>query len=240
MRHFPTAVLAGLALIGSLPAHAERRALVIGNDSYQGAMPLQNARSDARAVAKALEHDEFKVTLKEDLTVRAMLISTAVTAIRRESFSDDELRFPAAPKPEEVPANLLVPDMEWCRRYETRTITGAYPTQWDDSMRESLIQMWIRDDSPRPLDFCSLAAMCDAFPPRVWLRRARRVPSGTVSMTHYFHADASQIADSGTAYLLAQARAQAFRSGFFDQIGQVWNQDGVLLATTHQLTYFKG
>ena len=37
------------------PADAKRVALVIGNDSYQNAQPLNNARSDAKAVAKALE-----------------------------------------------------------------------------------------------------------------------------------------------------------------------------------------
>ena len=48
---------------------------------------------------------------------------------------------------------------------------------------------WLRDDPPRPLDFASLTAMADVFFPRVWLRRATRVPVGTVSMTVYFHAD---------------------------------------------------
>src|ERR1700722_12895249 len=51
---------------------AKRLALLIGNDSYQGAPPLQNARADARAVAAALQRDGFTVTLKEDLTLKAM------------------------------------------------------------------------------------------------------------------------------------------------------------------------
>ena len=44
---------------------------------------------------------------------------------------------------------------------------------------------------------------------------------------------------SGSAYLLGQARAQTFRNGFFDQSSQLWNEAGLLLATTNQIVYFK-
>ena len=66
-------MLFGLTLIVVAPAaEAKRVALVIGNDLYQSATPLQNARSDARAVAQALQRDGFDVTLKEDVTLKAM------------------------------------------------------------------------------------------------------------------------------------------------------------------------
>jgi hypothetical protein len=55
------AVLAGWVT----PADAKRLALIIGNDSYQSVAPLQNARSDAEAVAVALKRDGFTVTLKK-------------------------------------------------------------------------------------------------------------------------------------------------------------------------------
>jgi hypothetical protein len=38
---------------------------------------------------------------------------------------------------------------------------------------------------------------------------------------------------------LAQASAQAFRHGFFDQTAQLWSEDGALLVTTQQVVYFK-
>ena len=97
----------------------------------------------------------------------------------------------------------------------------------------------MRDEPPRPLDFASLAALSDVFFPRIWRRRATRVPAGTVSMTVYFHASAAQLRQTGTGYLLGQARAQAFRHGFFDQTAQLWNEAGQLLATTHQVVDYK-
>ena len=81
--------------------------------------------------------------------------------------------------------------------------------------------------------------MADIFFPRVWLRRAQMVPAGTVSITIYFHASRAQLAATGEGYLLGQARAQEFRHGFFDHSAQLWNEAGTLLATSHQIVYYK-
>ena len=48
-----------------------------------------------------------------------------------------------------------------------------------------------------------------------------------------------QLQQAGTGYVLAQARGQAFRHGFFDQSAQLWDESGTLLVTSHQLVYFK-
>ena len=47
------------------------------------------------------------------------------------------------------------------------------------------------------------------------------------------------LAQTGTGYLLGQARAQEFRNGFFDQTVQLWNEAGAMLATSHQIVYYK-
>ena len=81
--------------------------------------------------------------------------------------------------------------------------------------------------------------MSDTFFPRIWLRRASQVPLGTVTMTVYFHADSEVLRATGTGYLLAQAQGQGFRNGYLDQAALLWNEAGELLATTHQLMYYK-
>jgi hypothetical protein len=55
----------------------------------------------------------------------------------------------------------------------------------------------------------------------------------------YFHASATQLQETGTGYLLGQARGQEFRNGFFDQTVQLWNEAGTMLATSHQIVYYK-
>ena len=58
-------------------------------------------------------------------------------------------------------------------------------------------------------------------------------------MTVYFHVDAAGLAAVGTGHLQAQASAQVFYNGFFDQSGLLWGPAGQLLATTHQIVYYK-
>ena len=60
-----------------------------------------------------------------------------------------------------------------------------------------------------------------------------------MSITVYFHATAEQLQATGTGFLLGQARGQEFRNGFFDQTVQLWNEAGTMLATSHQIVYYK-
>lgn len=93
-RHSNLAVRALLAMVLSgwmIPVEAKRIALVVGNDTYQSVTPLQNARSDARAVAHALERDGFTVTLKEDLTLKAM--KDALRSFKQQISGGDEAVF---------------------------------------------------------------------------------------------------------------------------------------------------
>lgn len=171
-----------------------------------------------------------------------VMTATAVTAARRETWSANDTPMPAVGFSDTLP-RLQFGSSEWTRRYDMRMVRGMIPEVWDggDQGGEegSLTQLWVRDEPPRPLDFLALTAMADAFYPRVWLRRATRVPAGTVSITVYFHADSQQLAQSGEGHLLGQARGQNFRNGFFDQAVQVWNQAGALLATSSQMVYYK-
>lgn len=170
---------------------------------------------------------------------QTVLTATVVTAQRRETWSLDEETMPACPLPDQVPLPKAEAPMEFVKRYEQRPIVGGLPEVWDASGHSSLSQLWVRDNPPRPLDFVSLTAIADIFFPRVFIRRSTHVPVGTVSMTVYFHANGQQLTDTGTGYLLGQARAQAFRNGYFDQTSQLWNEAGILLVTTHQVVYYK-
>ncbi len=70
-------------------AGIRRLALVIGNDSYRSVSTLDNARSDARSMAKALEATGFKVSLQLDLTERGM--KEALRNFRAEIQGGDEV-----------------------------------------------------------------------------------------------------------------------------------------------------
>jgi len=166
--------------------------------------------------------------------------ATVVTAARRETWSTNDLPMPPVPGPEQTERMTIGPKgVAWIGQYDMRPVRGSIPTQWDGGGEHSETMLWLRDADPRPLDFPALASMSDMFYPRVWLRRAKPVPAGTVSITTYFHADASHLAEVRCGYLLGRAVGQQFQNGFFDQSAQLWSQAGALLATSNQIVYFK-
>jgi Thioesterase-like superfamily len=92
---------------------------------------------------------------------------------------------------------------------------------------------------PRKIDMLSLTAMSDAFFGRVFHARRELVPFGTVSLTTYFHTDSEDLAAEDISRVLAVADARIFHKSYGDQTGELWSPKGRLLATTHQIGYFK-
>ena len=167
--------------------------------------------------------------------------ATAVFALRRETWSAGEAHMPA-----DVPEVGTLQRMPvrglpaWPQRYDMRFIEGAFPTAFDEQEQaHSRSCLWVRDEPERPLDFASLAAMTDSFFPRIYVRRRRRSLIGTVTLTTYFHADSALLAQVGARHVLGVAKALNYRHGYFDQTGEMWSPEGQLLASTHQLVYFK-
>lgn len=169
--------------------------------------------------------------------------ASAIFANRRDTWSSTELRFPitaGVEKGVKVKGEIYP---SWVNRYDIRVIKGGIPPYItiDDEkpfINSATIQ-WVRDEPRRPIDFLSLAALCDTFFPRIFIRRNQFVPIGTVSFTVYFHADAEALSAVGDREVLGQARAKRFFNNYFDQTGEVWGPDGELLATTSQIVYFK-
>lgn len=159
----------------------------------------------------------------------------AVFAIRRETFSHTEATAPEMTPFDECPRTPPLENMPWFGRYDIRHARGRPLVKHDDSVSHS----WVRDEPPRPLDHASLASICDVFFPRIFMHRPTFVPIGTVSMNVYFHAGAEELARHGDRPVKAVAHGQVCDGGFFDHQGQVWGDDHTLLATTHQIVWYK-
>ena len=70
---------------------ANRRALVIGNDSYKSVTKLENAREDAKTVASNLMSVGYQVTLKTDLNEKEM--KSALRTFASQVQGGDEVMF---------------------------------------------------------------------------------------------------------------------------------------------------
>lgn len=193
---------------------------------------------EARPVRTNRSTQHWSLTLSQNGEVATT--ATAVFAVRRETWACAEAVFPEVPRPADVPALQAFAPVKWLGAYELRPVRGAKPTTEPGRENpDSLTQFWLRDHPARTPDYAAMAAWCDSFYPRIFLKRAGFVPAGTVSMTTYFHADAATLAALGHQHVLGCAQAQVFRQGFFDQRAQVWSEAGELLATSHQIVYYK-
>lgn len=184
---------------------------------------------------RSTQHWHIELTQDGVVTTTA----TAVFGVRRDTWASTEIEAPTAPPVGDVAVQGFPDFIAWARNYEMRFVAGEIPAPEAGAQPDSTTTMWVRDNPPRPLDFPALTSLCDVFYPRAFLRLGRYLPAGTVSLTVYFHADATLLAAQADDAVLATARAQRFGKGYFDQSGEIWGRDGALLATTHQLVYFK-
>lgn len=164
---------------------------------------------------------------------------TAFFANRRETLSEQQLSAPPAP-PAHTLQRMDISIRTWFKQYDFRFVRGIpLMRRPADQPSDTESLLWVRDHPERPLDFSSLAALGDVFAPRVFLLREHFTPSGTVSMTHYFHATSDELERVGTGFLLGQATASRLHRNYADQVAHLWSEDGVLLLTSTQAVYFK-
>jgi acyl-CoA thioesterase len=200
----------------------------------QGAFDL-----DVRLVKANRSTQHWSVELTQDSADVATL-ATAVFAERRPSWSHQQAEFPKAPRFEQI---LPYPKVAapWVKQYDFRFAEGE--PNFEGASRaatpNAFSKLWIGDRILRKIDMLSLMSMSDAFFGRVFHARRELVPFGTVSLTTYFHADSQDLAAEDINRVLAVADAKIFHKSYGDQTGELWSPNGHLLATTHQIAYFK-
>lgn len=166
--------------------------------------------------------------------------SSIVTGPSRATWTHRPAQPPAVPAPEALPVFSREGRTGWTERYEMRFERGApaNPAASADKPGAAETRVWLRDAPERALDYLSLAAMADAFILRLLQVRGALAPSATVTMTTYFTADEAALAAQSARPVLGAADSRVFAHGFHDQSGELWGDDGVLLAVSHQLVWF--
>ena len=164
---------------------------------------------------------------------------TAMFGKRPETFAHRPVDPPAAAAFESL-HRLPAPNAGWIERYDLRFADGSFG--WSGEGQEptsARSTLWIATDPPRQMDFVGLAALTDVFFGRIIHVRKRMVPFGTVTLTSFFHATESDLVGLGSNPVLGTADARIFDRGFHDQSAELWTPDGRLLATSHQLVYYR-
>jgi acyl-CoA thioesterase len=94
---------------------------------------------------------------------------------------------------------------------------------------------WLRAREPRPLDPPLAAAMLDAWFPAPFVRLKRPAAAPTIDYTVHFRSPLPPPGATANDPYLAVFKTGLARHGFFEEDGELWSADGVLLAHSRQL-----
>ena len=116
------------------------------------------------------------------------------------------------------------------RRFRTQGAVGYAPFSGGP---EALSGGWIAfdGDEPSPLDAPALALLSDAWLPSMFVLVQDFIGVPTIDLTIHFRARTEGL--TGPALAIFRSRASA--EGFFEEDGELWSQDGTLLAQSRQL-----
>src|SRR4051794_23898841 len=138
----------------------------------------------------------------------------------------------------EPPAELYSPDPEQVSGMPTMFQNySVRPALGDEAFSGGAPYsgLWIRAREPRLLDAPLAAAILDAWFPAPFIRLERPVPAPTIDYTVHFRAPLPAPGASPENPYLATFRSGLARGGFFEEDGELWSQDGSLLAQSRQL-----
>ncbi|MGE5650653.1 acyl-CoA thioesterase II [Noviherbaspirillum sp. UKPF54] len=199
--------------------------------------PLQPGEFTVRVtVARAGRSTQhWQMEIRQAGDEQPAVTGTAVFAVRRETWSDTEATLPDVLPPGQLARYAPPVQVPFLQMYDIRYVDCDPLAGGPDSTT----QCWISDVPPRRLDFPAIAAYCDSFVPRLFVRKGAARPISTVTLSINFHVDDAALARQQGRHAFGKARANAFNGGYYDQEGQLWAEDGTLLATTHQLVWFR-
>ena len=100
----------------------------------------------------------------------------------------------------------------------------------------ALVGGWLGLVEERPVDALAVALLADAWFPAPWPRLKQLAPAPTIDLTVHFRAPLPL--DDGL--LLGRFRSTLVRDGFFEEDGELWAQDGTLVAQSRQLGLLLG
>ena len=120
------------------------------------------------------------------------------------------------------------PDIPFRRRYETRPAIGTAPFERGPAAETG---GWIRPSDSDPVDDVLLVALTDAWPPALFSRLEAPVGVPTVELTIHLRGEPS----GRPGWCLVRFRTLLVEDGYLEESGEVWSEDGRLLAESRQL-----
>lgn len=139
---------------------------------------------------------------------------------------------PEVARPEDIPPRpegaVVGPDIAFRHRFELRPALGTLPFEHG---AEALTGGWIRTAEGDPVDEVLLAALPDSWPPAVFSKLELPVGVPTVELTMHFR----NVPPRKPGWCLMRFTTLEASEGYLEETGEVWSEEGVLLAESRQL-----
>jgi acyl-CoA thioesterase len=161
---------------------------------------------------------------------RDCILALAAFGVDRPGSELDDHPAPEVLPPEELAPRIegSAPNVPMRGRYDTRPAIGTEPFVLGP---EALTGGWIRTEDEDPVDDVLLLAITDAWPPAIFSRVEVPIGVPTIDLTVHFRATPS----GRSEWLLVRFRTTMSAEGYLEEDGEVWSQDGQLLAQCRQL-----
>lgn len=199
----------------------------------------------------SVEVDTVRVG-RSHATLAARLVQERPVAVALATFGrhrPDErvLTFAAAPDypaPEDcvipvampAPASPAPGGLGFAERFERRVAEPGDLFYGREGPGPPLTRGWIRLADGRPTDNLVVPLLMDAFPPAVFSAFFPDLPAGfgapTIELTVHWRSEPR------TAWNLARFSSRFLAGGYVEEDGELWGQDGTLVAQSRQLARF--
>lgn len=165
----------------------------------------------------------------------------AALALALASFSSSwpgldyrERLMPETPPPDALAPAPIVDGLapEFFKNFDARPAIGERPFS---SAGTAMSGGWIRTAEPRVLDEVLITVFADAWFPTIFARLSAPVPVPTVDLTLHFRTPLPLEGAAPDAFCLAVFSSEMAYEGFFVEDGEMWSENGQLLAQSRQL-----
>jgi acyl-CoA thioesterase len=180
------------------------------------------------------------VTARLEQDGRLCALALGAFSTPRDALSFREVEMPDVPPPDRCDLMKRKSDVRIPihGRYEMRPCIGA--TLFTGSHRAET-GGWIRLTDPHPTEPAIVVAVADAWPPAIFARmnaEADPISVPTIDLSVHFRTSLPSCESSPTGenpYYLVRFRSTTSCDGFIEEDGEVWSEDGTLLAQSRQL-----
>jgi acyl-CoA thioesterase len=212
-----------MAAVGD-PARAPRSLTV-----HFLAAPAAGPVEVAATVERAGRSVSF-VSLRMEQDGAPVALALGSAAMWREGTPEwQELAPPEVPAPEDCPAIAGAPLPPFTDNFEIRW-AGGEPGRARNVT-------WLRPRPEMPLDHVAVTAMSDTMVPAAFSRLERPAVVPTLDLTIHFRAP---LPSAGDGWALAVYSSGRSAGGVWEEDGELWSRDGVLLAQSRQLAVIRG